>query len=97
LTTASTMFRGCVGIQYTPGTLANTVCTAWSNAFSDCALPSASVNAILADFRAAHTAGTINGANLRLGISGGTNGAPAGQGITDRTFLVGLGAVIATN
>lgn len=55
------------------------------------------VNAMLADFRAAHTAGAINGANLRLTVSGGTNGAATGQGITDRTFLVGLGAVIQTN
>jgi hypothetical protein len=98
LTNGLEMFQGCIGVDnYNAGTLANTTCTQWTNAFFGCALPSASVNAILADFRTAHTNGTINAANLLLGISGGTNGAPTDQGITDRTFLVGLGAVIATN
>jgi hypothetical protein len=97
LTNASGMFQGCTNMQYTAGSLANTACVTWTNAFLSCALPSASINAILADFVAAHTAGRINGANLRLGLSGGTNGAPTGQGVTDRTFLVGLGAVITTN
>jgi hypothetical protein len=97
LMSAAGMFYGATGLNYLAGTLATTECVLWSQAFDDCGLTSAMVNAMLADFRTAHTNGLINGANLQLGISGGTNGAPTGQGITDLDFLVALGAVITTN
>jgi hypothetical protein len=97
LTSASNMFQGCTGGTYIAGTLATTRCVQFTNTFQGCALTAAMVNDMLADFRAAHNAGLINGANLRLGIGGGTNGAPTGQGLTDRTFLAGLGAFIFTN
>jgi hypothetical protein len=97
LTNGNGMFVNCTGATYTAGTLATTRCVQFTNAFQNCALTSAMVNSMIADFRTAHTNGLINGANLRLGINGGTNGAPTGQGITDRNFLVALGAVITTN
>lgn len=58
------------------------------------ALTTASVNAILADAVLAQP--TITGA-VSLDLSGGTNGAPSGQGIADKATLNGLGWTVTTN
>lgn len=62
-------------------------------------LPSANVNAILALLVSLDgTAGTtLWGPAQTLTINGGTNGAPTGQGATDKTTLQGRGATITTN
>jgi hypothetical protein len=60
--------------------------------FTDNALTSACVNAILARFvaNAAFIAGTID-------LSGGTNAAPTGQGQTDVTTLRARGVTVTVN
>lgn len=60
--------------------------------FSNCALPSATVNYILARgvASASFVTGTIN-------LNGGTNGAPTGQGIADKATLIGRGCTVSTN
>jgi hypothetical protein len=63
---------------------------------SGCALPSANVNAILArlvlctDLEGNPWAGFAD-------FSGGTNGAPTGQGLIDKAALITRGATITTN
>ena len=57
------------------------------NAFS-----AATVNAILARYIA--NAGFVSGS---IDISGGTNAAPTGQGITDKATLVTRGVTVTTN
>ena len=57
-----------------------------------CSLTAAAVNSILAAFVAAGRTGSFN-----LLLSGGTNAAPTGQGITDKATLVSRGWVVATN
>ena len=65
--------------------------------FDGCALSSDAVNRILADcvaWETAHPATTTKTLNL----SGGTNGAPTGQGITDKATLVATGKwAVTTN
>ena len=63
------------------------------------ALTSASVNAVLALLVSLDgTNGTtLWGSGKTLTINGGTNGAPTGQGITDKATLVARGATITTN
>ncbi len=62
-------------------------------------LTQANVNAILALLVSLDgTNGTtLWGAGKTLTINGGTNGAPSGQGITDKATLQGRGATITTN
>lgn len=62
-------------------------------------LPSANVNAVLALLVSLDgTNGTtLWGSGKTLNISGGTNGAPTGQGITDKATLVARGATVTTN
>jgi hypothetical protein len=62
-------------------------------------IPSANVNSILALLVSLDgTNGTtLWGAGKSLVISGGTNGAPTGQGIVDKATLVGRGATVTTN
>jgi len=59
---------------------------------SGCALSAASVNHILARHvaNAAYVSGTVT-------LNGGTNAAPTGQGITDKTTLQGRGVTVLTN
>lgn len=58
------------------------------------AIPVADINSILAQSRLAQD-------NLAfpfiLNLSGGTNAAPTGQGVTDKTFLNGHGWTVTTN
>jgi len=59
--------------------------------FSGCALLAASINSILARAVAASmTSHTIN-------LSGGTNAAPTGQGVTDKATLIAAGVTVTTN
>lgn len=62
------------------------------NYFSENALSAATVNAILARFvaNAAFVTGVID-------LSGGTNAAPTGQGLTDVTTLRGRGVTVTIN
>lgn len=66
---------------------------------SGLALSSAVVNAILALLVSLDgTNGTtLWGSGKTLTINGGTNGAPTGQGITDKATLQGRGATVTTN
>jgi hypothetical protein len=63
---------------------------------SGCALDAAEVNAVLARLVAATSDGSTPWANT-VDLSGGTNAAPTGQGITDAATLVGRGATVTTN
>lgn len=59
--------------------------------FSGCSLTAASVNHILARCVAAGiTSGTIT-------LTGGTNAAPTGQGVTDKAALLAAGVTLTTN
>lgn len=58
--------------------------------FFDCALTETSVNHILARLVVCGFVGTVD-------LSGGTNAAPTGQGVTDVATLTGLGATVTTN
>ena len=60
--------------------------------FDGCALNGVTVNAILA--RGVATAGFLSGL---LNLSGGTNAAPSGQGITDKATLISRGVTVLTN
>ncbi|MDP2136365.1 MAG: hypothetical protein Q8J74_00790 [Candidatus Didemnitutus sp.] len=62
-------------------------------------IPSANVNAILALLVSLDgTNGTtLWGSGKTITINGGTNGAPTGQGLTDKATLQGRGATITTN
>lgn len=62
-------------------------------------LTSANVNAIMALLVSLNgSSGTTAwGSGKTLTINGGTNGAPTGQGITDKATLVARGATITTN
>lgn len=55
------------------------------------ALTSTIVNQILARFVASSTT------SCTIDLSGGTNGAPTGQGVTDKITLIGSGNVVTTN
>ncbi len=63
-----------------------------SYSITACALSASTVNAILAQFKAA--AGFVSGS---LDLSGGTSAAPTGQGITDKATLIGRGVTVTTN
>jgi len=60
--------------------------------FSNCALDATNVNAILA--RCVSNAGFVTGT---VNLTGGTNSAPTGQGITDSGILLGRGVDVTTN
>lgn len=61
---------------------------------SGCGLLVASVNAILSNLVSMPLYG---GSGETVDLSGGTNAAPAGQGITDKNTLIGRGATVNTN
>lgn len=60
--------------------------------FTGCALPSAQVNSILA--RCVASSGFVSGS---VNLSGGTNGPPTGQGLSDKTTLTNRGVVVTVN
>lgn len=76
---------------YTASTLASSLTSFLAQ---NCALTSAAVNQILADFvtnlAARPLIGTIN-------LSGGTSGAPTGQGIVDKAAIIARGWTVTTN
>ena len=56
----------------------------------------ADINAILADLRT--SSGLANRVACTVKLEGGTNAAPTGQGITDKTFLNAIeGWTVTTN
>ena len=61
--------------------------------FSGCALSEASVNAVLANF----ATNIYGGGDQILNLSGGTNAAPTGQGLTDKATLIAAGWTVTTN
>lgn len=63
--------------------------------FNGNALPSANVNEILAIVLAIVTDQSLTSGTLAL--QGGTNGAPTGQGITDKSDLITAGITVTTN
>lgn len=63
-----------------------------NQSFNGCALNVASVNHFLA--RCVANAGYVSGT---INLAGGTNAAPAGQGSTDKTTLIGRGCTVTTN
>ena len=69
----------------------NTPCIKFTNAFSNCALGEQTVNDILV---ALVTAGRSNGT---LGLGGGTNAAPTGEGATAKATLQARGWTVTTN
>jgi hypothetical protein len=58
-------------------------------------LNQATVNSILAELSTYWAANYLSGGTLN--ISGGTNAAPTGQGLTDKAALISLGWTVTTN
>jgi hypothetical protein len=75
---------------YTSSTIATTCISFVAN---NCALPSAEINKILADFvvnlASRPAVGTIT-------LNGGSNGAPTGQGLTDKASIIAHGWTVTT-
>ena len=55
----------------------------------------ADINAILADLRTSYD--LVGRVACTVALQGGTNAAPTGQGITDKTFLNANGWTVVTN
>jgi hypothetical protein len=55
----------------------------------------ADINAILADLRTSYD--LVGRVACTVKLEGGTNAAPTGQGITDKTFLNSNGWTVTTN
>ncbi len=79
---------------YTTGGFATQKSLATLN-FNANALPTASVNAILAD--CVTSLGISGRVTCTLNLAGGTNGAPSGQGIVDKATLITAGWTVTTN
>jgi hypothetical protein len=83
----------------TLGTIGTLKSIAGNITLSGLKIPSAGVNAVLALLVSLDgTGGTTTwGAGKTIDISGGTNGAPTGQGVTDKATLQARGATVTTN